>query len=113
MPVLDSLKAALTDHLKTLISGVSLGSSGGNSSSRDSGVGNGQLTVVPEVTRIDDRTIAITALFDTQQISSSQIMELAIHGDTSLDTPAFRSTFLPIKKDSNTEVRIDVLMEVR
>ena len=113
MPVLDSIKAALTDHLQTLITKISLGSSGGDASSRDSGFGNSQLTVIPEISRVDDRTIAITAIFDTQQLAVNEIMELALHGDTSLDTPAFRSTFLPITKDSNTEVRIDVLMEVR
>mgnify|MGYP001279309800 CR=1 FL=1 len=113
MPVLDSLKAALTDHLSTVITRMTLGSSGGDASSRDGGAGTPQITLTPQVTKIDDRTLAITANFDTQQTSSQSIKELALHGDTALDTPAYRATFLPVDKDSTNEIRVDVLMEVR
>ena len=113
MPVLDSLKAALTDHLSTLVTRMTLGSSGGDASSRDGGAGTPQITATPQVTKIDDRTVAISAIFDSQLTSSQSIKELAIHGDTVLDTPAYRATFLPITKDSTNEIRVDVLMEVR
>lgn len=113
MPVLDSLKAALADHMKTLISKVSLGSTGGDSSSRDGGIGNSQLSVIPTIQKIDDRTLSITAFFDTQQVTASQIREISIHGANQLDTPAYRGTFLPFNMDENTEVRVDILMEVR
>ncbi len=113
MPVLDSLKSALTDHLSTLVTRMTLGSSGGDASSRDGGAGSPQITVAPQVTKIDDRTLAITANFDTQQTSSQAIKEVALHGDTALDTPAYRATFLPIDKSTTNEIRVDVLMEVR
>ncbi len=113
MPVLDSLKSALTDHLSTLVTRMTLGSSGGDASSRDGGAGTPQITVIPQVTKIDDRTIAVTANFDTQQTSSEAIKEVALHGDTALDTPAYRATFLPVDKSSTNEIRVDVLMEVR
>jgi len=92
---------------------MTLGSSGGDASSRDGGAGSPQITVTPQVTKIDDRTIAVTANFDTQQTSSQAIKEVALHGDTVLDTPAYRATFLPINKNSTNEIRVDVLMEVR
>jgi len=41
------------------------------------------------------------------------LKELALHGDTALDTPAYRATFMPINKGSTNEIRVDVLMEVR
>ena len=113
MPVLDTLKSALTDHLSTLITRMTLGSTGGDSSSRDGGAGNPQITVTPNVKRIDDRTLSVSAIFDTQQTSSQSIKELVLHGDTALDTPAYRATFMPISKDSTNEVKVDVLMEVR
>ena len=113
MPILDSLKSALTDHLSTLVTRMTLGSSGGDASSRDGGAGTPQITVTPQVTKIDDRTIAVTASFDTQQTSSHAIKEVALHGDTVLDTPAYRATFLPINKNSTNEIRVDILMEVR
>ena len=113
MPVLDSLKSALTDHLSTLVTRMTLGSSGGDASSRDGGAGTPQITGIPQVTKIDDRTIAVTANFDTQQTSSEAIKEVALHGDTALDTPAYRATFLPVDKSSTNEIRVDVLMEVR
>ena len=113
MPILDSLKSALTDHLSTLVTRMTLGSSGGDASSRDGGAGTPQITVTPQVTKIDDRTIAITANFDTQQTSSQAIKEVALHGDTVLDTPAYRDNFLPINKNGTNEIRVDVLMEVR
>lgn len=113
MPVLDSLKSALTDHLSTLVTRMTLGSSGGDASSRDGGAGTPQITVIPQVSKIDDRTIAVTANFDTQQTSSQAIKEVALHGDTALDTPAYRATFLPIDKNTTNEIKVDVLMEVR
>ena len=113
MPVLDSLKAALTDHLSTLITRMTLGAGGGDASSRDGGASNAQITVTPEVQRVDDRTISVSATFDTQRSSSQTIKEVVLHGDTPLDTPAYRATFMPITKDSTNEMRVDVLMEVR
>ena len=113
MPVLDSLKSALTDHLSSLVTRMTLGSSGGDASSRDGGAGTPQITVIPQVSKIDDRTIAVTANFDTQQTSSQAIKEVALHGDTALDTPAYRATFLPIDKNTTNEIKVDVLMEVR
>ena len=113
MPVLDSLKSALTDHLTTLVTRMTLGSSGGDSSSRDGGAGNPQITLTPNVKRIDDRTISVSASFNTQQTSSQSLKELVLHGDTALDTPAYRATFMPISKDSTNEIKVDVLMEVR
>jgi|TARA_R110002110_G_scaffold296993_1_gene511151 hypothetical protein len=113
MPVLDILKSSLTDHLSTLITRMTLGSTGGDSSSRDGGAGNPQITVTPNVRRIDDRTLSISAIFDTQQTSSQSIKELVLHGDTALDSPSYRATFMPISKDSTNEIKVDVLMEVR
>jgi len=113
MPVLDPLKAALTDHLQTLIKNWTLGSSGSKASSRDSGAGNTQLNKNVEIQRIDDRTISINAFFDSQQASAQPIQEVVLHGTNALDAPAFRTTFVPIQKNTTNEVRIEILMEVR
>ena len=113
MPVLDALKAALTDHMATLVKKVSLGSGGGIASNRDGGAGNIQMTVAPTVQRIDDRTVSVTAMFDTQQRASQEIRELVVHGTNALDTPSYRATFLPVKKNATNEIRVDVIMEVR
>jgi hypothetical protein len=113
MPVLDPLKAALTDHLQTLIKNCTLGSSGSKSSSRDSGAGNTQMTQNATIQRIDDRTISISAFFDSQQTSTQPLQEIVLHGNNALDNPAFRTTFVPIQKNTTNEVRVDILMEVR
>ncbi len=113
MPVLDGIKASLTDHLQTLIKKVTLGSSGGESSNRDANAGNAQITTTPTINRIDDRIISMTAVFDTQTVSSNAIKEIFIHGDSVMQDPSYRATFLPINKDLTNEIRVDVLMEIR
>ena len=113
MPVLDSIKSALADHLSTLVTRMTLGASGGGAARRDGGAGCPQITITPTVTKIDDRTISVSGIFDTSQTSSQTIKELVLHGDTALDTPAYRATFMPIDKTAYNEVRVDVLMEVR
>jgi len=113
MPVLDGIKAQLATHLQTLISKMSIGTTGGQASSRDGGVGNAAFTTTPIVQRIDDRTISISGTFDTSYISASDIKEVAVHGATALDSPAYRTSFQPISKNATNEIRIDVVMEVR
>ncbi len=113
MPTLDGVKAALTDHLASLIKNVVLGASGSEASSRDSGAGNAQMTATPSIQRIDDRTLSFTAIFDTRNTAANSVKEVVLHGETSLDNPAYRASFLPITKDSTNEIRVDVLMEVR
>tara|TARA_R110002110_G_scaffold35277_3_gene119304 strand:- start:3105 stop:3446 length:342 start_codon:yes stop_codon:yes gene_type:complete len=113
MPVLDGVKAELVAHLQTLITQMSLGTTGGEATSRDGGAGNVAFSVTPTVQRLDDRSISVSGLFDTQLISANQIKELVIHGATPLDTPAYRASFLPISKNSTNEIRIDIVMEVR
>tara|TARA_R100001440_G_scaffold35191_1_gene54170 strand:- start:27567 stop:27914 length:348 start_codon:yes stop_codon:yes gene_type:complete len=113
MPVLDPLKAALTDHLQTLIKQCSLGSGSTDASSRDGGAGNTKMSRSATVQKIDNRTISVSALFDTQVTSEQSITEVVLHGTNPLDTPSFRATFMPIQKNSTNEVRVDILMEVR
>ena len=113
MPVLDPLKAALTDHLQTLIKRCSLGSGASDASSRDGGAGNTKMSRDTTIQRIDDRTISVSALFDTQLSSEQDITEIVLHGINPLDSPSFRATFMPITKNGTNEVRVDILMEVR
>ena len=113
MPVLDPLKAALTDHLQTLIMKCSLGSGGNDASSRDGGAGNTKMSKDTVIQRLDDRTISVSALFDTQLASEQAITEVVLHGTNPLDTPSFRATFMPINKNGTNEVRVDILMEIR
>ena len=113
MPVLDSFKAALVDHAVTLIKSMTLGSTGGQASTRDGGAGNGQLTVTPEIVRLDDRTMSVSGVFGTGLTSEQEIREVVLHGDTSFDAPAFRSTFIPVTKGATVEMRVDVVLEVR
>ena len=88
MPILDSLKSALTDHLSTLVTRMTPRLKRRGCVEQGRGAGTPQITVTPQVTKIDDRTIAVTANFDTQQTSSQAIKEVALHGDTVLDTPS-------------------------
>ena len=113
MPVLDGIKAKLAAHLQTLVTQMSLGTAGGEATSRDGGAGNVAFSVTPTVQRIDDRTISISGLFDTQLISANEIKEVVVHGATPLDNPAYRASFVPISKNSTNEIRIDIVMEVR
>ena len=69
--------------------------------------------VVVDFAREDRNGNDYRANFDTQQTSSQAIKEVALHGDTALDTPAYRATFLPIDKNTTNEIKVDVLMEVR
>ena len=113
MPVLDGIKAKLTAHLQTLVSQMSLGTAGGEATSRDGGAGNVAFSVTPTVQRLDDRVISISGIFDTQMISANDIKEVVIHGAPTLDSPAYRSSFIPISKNSTNEIRVDIVMEVR
>ena len=113
MPVLDGIKAQLATHLQTLVTKMSIGTAGGDSSSRDGGLGKQAFTTTPTVQRIDDRSIVISASFDTSMVSAQDIKEVSIHGASQIDNPAYRSTFHPISKNSTNEIRVDVVMEVR
>ena len=113
MPILDPLKAALTDHLETLVKKCSLGSGSSDASSRDGGTENAKMSSDVSIQRMDDRTISVSALFDVQNTSAQAITEIALHGDNPLDSPSYRATFMPITKNGTNEVRIDILMEVR
>ena len=113
MPVLDGIKAKLAAHLETLVTKMSIGTAGGAASSRDGGAGNVAHPITPTVQRIDDRTVSITGIFDTSLITASDIKEVAVHGATPLDNPAFRTSFMPISKNATNEIRVDVIMEVR
>lgn len=113
MPVLDGIKAELAAHLQTLVTKMSLGTTGGSSSSRDGGVGSSAFTVSPIVQRIDDRTISISGTFDTSLISAEDIKEVSVHGATTIDNPAYRTSFHPISKNATNEIRVDIVMEVR
>jgi hypothetical protein len=113
MPILDGIKAKLTDHLQTLITQMSLGTSGGQASRRDGGSGNVALSTTPVVQRVDDRTVSANAIFTTDMISAANIKEVVLHGATPLDNPAFRASFVPISKNATNEIRVDVVMEVR
>ena len=113
MPVLDGVKAKLAAHLQTLVTQMSIGTAGGEATSRDGGAGNVAFSVTPTVQRIDDRTVSITGIFDTTLISPNDIKEVVIHGATPLDNPAFRASFVPISKNATNEIRVDVIMEVR
>ena len=113
MPVLDGIKAQLTTHLQSLITQMTLGTVGGEASSRDGGVGKTAFSQTPIVQRIDDRSISVTATFDTTQVSAKDVKEISLHGATQLDSPAYRTTFHPISKNATNEIRIDVVMEVR
>jgi hypothetical protein len=113
MPVLDGIKAELAAHLQTLISKMTLGTTGGSSSSRDGGIGNAAFSVTPIVQRIDDRTISISGTFDTSYISAQDIKEVSVHGSTPLDNPTYRTSFHPISKNATNEIRVDVVLEVR
>tara|TARA_R100000329_G_scaffold147104_1_gene134385 strand:- start:1574 stop:1915 length:342 start_codon:yes stop_codon:yes gene_type:complete len=113
MPVLDGIKAELAKHLESVVKKMSLGTTGGRATSKDGGAGNVAFTVTPTVQRIDDRAISITGVFDTQLVSASDVKEVVVHGATPLDHPAFRASFVPISKNETTEVRVDVVMEVK
>ncbi len=113
MPVLDEIKAELAAHLQTLVTKMSLGTTGGSSSSRDGGVGSVAFTVSPIVQRIDDRTVSISGTFDTSLISAEDIKEVSVHGASAIDNPAYRTSFHPISKNATNEIRVDVVMEVR
>ena len=113
MPVLDGIKAQLTAHLQTLIGKMTLGTTGGQASSRDGGVGNAAFSITPIVQRIDDRTISVSGTFDTSYISAQDIKEVSVHGATLLDNQTYRTSFHPISKNATNEIRVDVVLEVR
>ena len=113
MPVLDGIKAQLATHLQSLVTKMSIGTVGGASSSRDGGIGKVAFTTTPTVQRLDDRSISITGTFDTSYIAANDIKEVSLHGATILDSPAYRSSFHPISKNSTNEIRVDIVMEVR
>lgn len=113
MPVLDGIKAQLTTHLQSLVTKMTIGTAGGEASSRDGGIGKQAFTVTPTVQRIDDRSIVISGSFNTEMVSAHDIKEVSVHGSSQIDSPAYRSTFHPISKNSTNEIRVEIIMEVR
>lgn len=114
MPVLNSVKRRLVEHLATLVNELHIGSDGTEASANDGGVRTlGQIT--PTVRILDDLSLQVEGKFDTTYIYSDNVQEVYLQykdPSTGEFVPIYRAALEPLVKDAGSEINFSFIMEV-
>ena len=114
MPMLNSIKRRLVEHLATLVNELHIGSDGTEASANDGGVRSlGMIT--PTVTILDDLSLQVSGKFDTSHIYTSSVQEVYLQykdPSTGEFVPIYRAALEPVSKDAGSELTFSFIMEV-
>ena len=114
MPMLNSVKRRLVEHLATLVNELHIGSDGTLATESDGGV-RSLATVTPIVRVMDDNSLSVEGTFDSTHIYSSQVQEVYLqYRDTTTGEfiPIYRTAIPPFIKDGQNEVQFSFILEV-
>lgn len=114
MPVLNSVKRRLVEHLATLVNQLHIGSDGTEASANDGGV-RSLAVITPRVRILDDLSLQVDGTFDTGHIYTSQVQEVYLQykdPTTGEFVPIYRAAIEPYDKDATTEVSFSFILEV-
>tara|TARA_R110002012_G_scaffold1268_3_gene5167 strand:+ start:20064 stop:20411 length:348 start_codon:yes stop_codon:yes gene_type:complete len=114
MPVLNSIKRRLVEHLATLVNELHLGSDGTEATANDGGVRSlGSIT--PNVRIIDDSSIQIDGRFDATHIFNSSVQEVYLQykdPTTNEFVPIYRAAIEPFTKNAGSEIAFSFILEL-
>ncbi len=114
MPMLNSVKRRLVEHLATLVNELHIGSDGTEASSNDGGV-RSLAVIVPRVRILDDLSLQVEGSFGTTHIYGSSVQEVYLQykdPTTGEFVPIYRSVIEPFSKDEGSEVSFSFILEV-
>ena len=114
MPMFNSIKRRLVEHLSTLVNELHIGSDGTEASANDCGVRS--LGIVTHTVKIlDDLSLQIDGTFDTNHIYDSNVREVYLQykdPSTGEFVPIYRAAIDPIVKSASSEISFSFIMEV-
>tara|TARA_R100000482_G_C5062225_1_gene117605 strand:+ start:46 stop:393 length:348 start_codon:yes stop_codon:yes gene_type:complete len=114
MPMLNSIKRRMIEHLASLVNELHIGSDGTVATSEDGGVRT-LARISPTVTIIDDNSILVEGVFNTSYNFANQVKEVYIQykdPTTNEFVPVYRTDIQPFIKNTQNEVRFSFVMEL-
>lgn len=114
MPVLNSIKRRLVEHLATLVNELHIGSDGTVATADDGGART-LSKIVPTVRIIDDNSILVEGAFDTTHVYSTDVQEVYLqykNPTTGEFIPIYRTSIRPFTKSGSNEVEFSFILEV-
>lgn len=114
MPVLNSIKRRLIEHLASLVNELHIGSDGTEATANDGGART-MGSITPTVTIIDDSALQVDGTFDATHIYSSSIQEVYLqYKDPSTNefVPIYRTAIEPFVKNASSEIAFSFILEL-
>lgn len=115
MPILNSVKRKMIEHLSTLINELHIGSDGTIATVDDGGV-RSLATTTPTLRILDDSTLLVEGSFDSSHIYEANIEEVYLQyrdSTTGEFIPVYRTAIPSFTKGSNNEVQFSFILEVQ
>ena len=114
MPVLNSIKRRMVEHLATLVNELHIGSDGTVATGEDGG-SRTLAVVTPTLHIMDDNTLLVEGAFGVEHVYSSAVQEVYLqYKDPSTGdfVPVYRASIQPIAKGSQNEIHFSFILEV-
>mgnify|MGYP003135787183 FL=1 len=114
MPMLNSVKRRLVEHLATLVNELHIGSDGTYASADDGGART-LASVTPTVRIVDDTSIIVEGSFNVNHVFSSSVQEVYLQykdPSTGEFVPVYRTDIQPFTKNAQNEVLFSFILEV-
>ena len=113
MPMLNSIKRRLVEHLSGLVNELHIGSDG-TVASIDDGGSRTLATIVPNVSILDDTSLLIEGTFDSSHIYSTDIQEVYLQYKDAITgefIPVYRTALPAFTKNGQNEVKFSFILE--
>tara|TARA_R100000008_G_C3564465_1_gene158286 strand:- start:120 stop:467 length:348 start_codon:yes stop_codon:yes gene_type:complete len=114
MPVLNSVKRRMVEHLATLVNELHVGSDGTVATEDDGGVRT-LASVTPTVRIIGDSSVLVEGTFGVDQSFSTEVQEVYLQykdGTTGEYIPVYRTSIPAFSKSAQNEVQFSFILEV-
>ena len=114
MPVLNSIKRRMIEHLSTLVNELHIGSDGTDAREDDGGART-LASITPTVTIIDDQSLRVEGVFDTSYVFNSNVQEVYLQykdPSTGEFVPIYRAAIEPFLKTAQNEIAFSFVLEV-
>ena len=114
MPVNDHLKRLMIETIASNINEMVIGFDGTPATSTDGSAGRPAVVIKPTVRILDNSTLLVEGTRSTKDTFEDTIKEVYVQFRGTNDfTPITRHVFRPIKKTSNNEVNLQLIIEVK
>ena len=114
MPASDHLKRLMIETIANNINEMTIGFDGTPATSSDGAAGRPAITITPTVKILDNATLLVEGTLSTADSFDESLKEVYVQlrGATGF-TPITRHVFRPISKNTNNELMIQLIVEVK